>query len=275
MPRHCPDELRLDASRVENTLVSFLRDELKRAGFQRAVLGLSGGIDSALVCALLVRALGPGQVAGVMMPSAISSPESLADAKEVADSLGLSNLRTIPVSPQVESYFQKPEVPRSEDEAVMRNRIGNKMARERMTILYDVSVVENALVIGTSNKTEIFLGYGTLHGDLACAINPVGDLYKMQVYLLSEHLGLPASVIEKAPTADLWAGQTDEGQLGFRYADVDRLLFYMMDRQYDDARLTELGFEPHFIARVRALIRANTYKGRMPLICRLGAQGQG
>jgi NAD+ synthase len=269
MSRDYPQELLINSQLVDSMLTTFLREEIHRTGMTRAVLGLSGGIDSALVCALLARALGAENVVPVIMPSHVTNPRSITDAREVAETLKLPLVRVISVSPQVETYFDKPETPRCDDEAVMRNRVGNKMARERMTILYDMSVVERALVIGTSNKTELLLGYGTLHGDLASAINPIGDLYKMQVYQLSEYLNLPKSVIDKAPSADLWAGQTDEDQLGFTYRDVDRLLYYMIDRRRTDDELLELGFDKIFISRVRSMIRVNQYKRRLPVIAKL------
>ncbi|RJO66179.1 MAG: NAD+ synthase [Myxococcales bacterium] len=264
-----PLELLLSPPLVERLLVAFLRDEVRRVGLERAVLGLSGGIDSALVCFLCAKALGPANVAPIIMPAAASSPDSVTDALAVIKALNLPRWRQVSVSPEVETYFQKPEVPRSADEAEMKNRIGNKMARERMTILYDFSVVERALVIGTSNKTELLLGYGTLHGDMASAINPIGDLFKMQVYQMAQYLGVPDSIINKPPTADLWAGQTDEGQLGFTYADVDRLLWAMVDHRRSKAELLAMGFAPEFIARVAHLVRASQFKRRLPVIAKV------
>ena len=264
-----PQELAVSPPLVNDILTTFTREELRRTGLERAVLGLSGGVDSALVCFLAARALGPENVVPVIMPSDISGPDSLADAAACIEALKLPRRYTIPVSPRVEHYFNKPEVPQSEDDAVMKNRIGNKMARERMSILYDLSVVEGALVLGTSNKTELLLGYGTLHGDMASAINPIGDLYKMQVHQMAEHLGVPESIRKKPPTADLWAGQTDEGQLGFSYYDVDRLLFAMVDRRLGDRELEEMGFKPDFIRRIRRMVQGSQYKRRPPVIAKL------
>jgi len=264
-----PAELALSMPLVERILGAFIIDEVHKVGLKKTVLGLSGGIDSAVVCFLAARALGVQNVVPIIMPSALSSPDSVEDAMRCIEKLGLPHYRNISVSPQVEQYFEKSEVLRSEDEAVMKNRIGNKMARERMTILYDFSVVENALVLGTSNKTELLLGYGTLHGDMASAINPIGDLYKMQIYQLADYLGVPESILSKPPTADLWAGQTDEGQLGFTYHDVDRLLHAMVDQRNTQEELLAMGFSADFIHRVRELIRRSQFKRRLPVIAKI------
>lgn len=264
-----PVELAISEKLVARIVTTFIREEVLRTGISRAVLGLSGGIDSALSCFLAARALGVDNVVPVIMPSASSSPDSISDALACIEKLGLTRHYQISVSPQVESYYDKTEVPQSEDEAERKNRIGNKMARERMTILYDISVVERALVIGTSNKSELLLGYGTLHGDMASAINPIGDLYKMQVYQLSEWIGVPESILEKPPTADLWAGQTDEDQLGFSYYEVDRLLYLMVDRHRSIEELLAAGFEQDFIDRVCHLVRTNQFKRRPPVIAKL------
>jgi len=249
---------------VEKLLVGFLAHEVRKVGVTRAVLGLSGGVDSAVSAALAARALGPENVLGVMMPYQSSSPESLADAYEVAGSLGIRTL-VVEITEQVDSYFARfPDA--------SRLRRGNKMARERMTILYDHSAVESALVIGTSNKTELLLGYGTLYGDMASALNPIGDLYKSQVWGLARHLALPASVIEKAPTADLWSGQTDETELGFSYHQVDRLLFRMIDERCSASELADMGFEPAFVERISRMVRASQFKRRLPVIAKISAR---
>ncbi len=249
---------------VEKLLVNFLRDEVRKVGVSRAVLGLSGGVDSAVSAAVAARALGPANVLGVMMPYHSSSPESLGDAREVAESLGIEPL-VVDISGQVDAYFERfPDA--------SRLRRGNKMARERMTILYDQSAARSALVIGTSNKTELLLGYGTLYGDMASALNPIGDLYKTQVWGLARHLGLPASVIEKAPTADLWTGQTDEHELGFSYHDVDRLLYRMIDERCSTDELERLGFERGFVERIQRMVRSSQFKRRLPVIAKLSAR---
>ncbi len=262
-------ELEISPVLVERILSAFLMDEVTKVGVNRVVLGLSGGIDSAVVCYLAARALGKENVIPVIMPSGVSNPNSLKDALACVEDLQLPRHHVVSVSPQVETYFDKPEIPTSNDEAVMRNRIGNKMARERMTILYDFSVIERALVLGTSNKTELLLGYGTLHGDLASAINPIGDLYKMQIFQLAAHLGVPEAILNKPPSADLWSGQTDEGQLGFTYAEVDRLLIAMIDRRRSVDELIEAGFDTTFIQRIQEMIRSSQFKRRLPVIAKV------
>jgi NAD+ synthase len=253
--------LLIDAALVERILVGFLREEVGSAGLRRAVLGLSGGIDSAVSCALAARALGPEQVLAVCLPYRGSDPASERDARAVAAALGV-RLAVEDISPQVDAWFTR------HDQAD-RLRRGNKMARERMAVLYDLSAETGALVVGTSNKTELLLGYGTLFGDMASAVNPLGDLYKTQVFQLARHLALPEAVCTKAPTADLWSGQTDEAEMGFTYADVDRLLWDLVERRLTDAELAAAGHAADFVARVRRLIARSQFKRRMPLIAKL------
>jgi len=249
---------------VEKLLVGFVASEVRKVGVTRAILGLSGGVDSAVSAAIAARALGASNVLGVFMPYSSSSPESEADAREVAASLGIEML-VVDISPQVDAYF-------SGFPDASRLRRGNKMARERMTILYDHSAARSALVIGTSNKTELLLGYGTLYGDMASALNPIGDLYKSQVWGLARHLALPASVIEKAPTADLWSGQTDENELGFSYHTVDQLLYRMIDERCSADELAEMGFDAAFVERISRMVRSSQFKRRLPIIAKLSAR---
>jgi NAD+ synthase len=249
---------------VEKMLVRFVGDEVRKVGVERAVLGLSGGVDSAVSAAIAARALGAANVLGIMMPYQSSSPESLSDAYEVAASLGIETM-VVEITDQVDAYFAK-------FADASRLRRGNKMARERMTILYDHSAARSALVVGTSNKTELLLGYGTLYGDMASALNPIGDLYKTQVWGLARHLGLPASVVEKAPTADLWSGQTDETELGFSYHQVDRLLYRLIDERCSPGELAEMGFDDAFVARISRMVRSSQFKRRLPIIAKLSAR---
>jgi len=200
---------------LRKILVSFIRNEVEKVGVHRVVVGLSGGVDSSLSAMLAAEALGPRQVLGIMMPYVSSSPESLAHAETVVRKSSIESL-TLEITPQIDAYFAR--FPDAD-----QKRRGNKMARERMTILYDHSARWNALVLGTSNKTELLLGYGTLYGDMASAINPLGDLYKTQVWALAEAVGVPDVIVQKKPSADLWVGQTDEGELGFTYREVDKL----------------------------------------------------
>ena len=251
--------LRLNTDVVRKLLVDFLRDEITNAGFSTAVVGLSGGVDSALVTFLVAEALGKENVLAVLMPYRTSSPKSAADAMLVVEQLGLRH-ELVEITPMVEPLL---------DPAMDPVRKGNIMARSRMIVLYDRSAREKALVVGTSNKTEILLGYGTQFGDTACALNPVGDLYKTQVWHLAEAVGVPRAIIEKKPTADLWEGQTDEQELGFSYALADKLLYAMIDEQRGDAELEAQGFEKHLIEKVRRMIRRNQFKRLPPVIAKV------
>jgi NAD+ synthase len=239
----------------------FISEELHKTGFEKVVVGLSGGIDSSVVASLAVRALGPAQVTGILMPYRTSSPDSLSDARGLADKLGIPR-EVFDISPIADGFL-------SQKEKMSNTRQGNVLARARMIVLYDFSAELPALVLGTSNKTEILLGYGTLFGDLASALNPVGDLYKTEIRQLAKFLDIPEEIITKPPTADLWAGQSDEGELGFSYAEVDRLLYHRVDLGFLPDRLVEMGFDRKFVVRVLELIRRNQFKRCGPLVCKL------
>ena len=253
--------LKLNTGVVEKMLIQFIRDEVRNAGFSKGVVGVSGGVDSALVLLLTAKALGPENTLALLLPYRTSSPDSIDDAQSVVRLTGVRS-ETIDITPMVDAYL-------SRDGEMDDVRRGNVMARQRMIVLYDLSARERALVIGTSNKTEVMLGYGTQYGDTACAINPLGDLYKTQVWQLAEAAGVPKKIVEKKPTADLWAGQTDEGELGFSYKLVDRLLYAMIDERRNDEELNELGFEEHFIEKVRQLVQRNQFKRRPPIIAKV------
>jgi NAD+ synthase len=255
------ENLSLNTDIVRKLLVGFIRDEVTNAGFSKAVIGLSGGVDSAVVAYLATEALGKENVLSVLMPYKTSSPESAADAKQVVEQLGIRH-ETVEITPIADPLI-------SADGSMDNVRRGNIMARSRMIVLYDRSAREKALVIGTSNKTEIMLGYGTQYGDTACALNPVGDLYKTQIWQLAEALGVPKKIIEKKPTADLWQGQTDEQELGFSYKLVDQLLYFMVDERRTEEELVERGFEKHFIQKVQRLIQRNQFKRVPPLIAKI------
>ncbi|HED65461.1 MAG TPA: NAD+ synthase [Planctomycetes bacterium] len=246
---------------VTAMLTSFLREEVAAAGMHRAVVGLSGGIDSAVSAALAARAFGPAEVLCVLLPHERSNPSSEAHARLVADSLGVAT-RRVDITQMVEGYV-------AQEEVTDPTRVGNVMARARMVVLYDLSVEWGGLVVGTSNKTEMLLGYSTQWGDAAHAINPLGDLYKHQVYQLARHLELPAEVIDKPPSADLFEGQTDEADLGFSYAQADELLYQMVDRRLSFDELTERGFDPTFVQTVAARVVRNQYKRTPPVIAKL------
>lgn len=255
------DVLQLNPGIVRDLLEKFLKDETNAAGFSKAVVGLSGGVDSALVAALCAKALGPKNVLAVVLPHRMSNPQSMKDADYVAHELGVRK-ETVDITPMVDGYCETHKV---RDQV----RRGNVMARMRMIVLYDLSAREHALVVGTGNKTEILLGYGTLHGDMASAINPIGDLYKTQIWQLAEHMGIPERIVKKKPSADLWDGQTDEGEMGFTYRNVDRLLYYMIDERRNDGELLKIGFKKEFIEQVRTLVRKNQFKRRPPLIAKI------
>jgi len=253
---------------AERVATAFLREESEKFGFSRAVVGVSGGLDSAVVLELAARAFGPDQVQAVAMPFRESAPESLALAREVAAHAG-TPLAVVDVSPMADAFLAAaPELPGTET-AAGRLRRGNVLARIRMVVLYDWSAARDALVLGTSNKTELLLGYGTLYGDMASALNPIGDLYKTQVQALGRHVGVPEGILQRPPSADLWQGQTDEGELGFTYAEVDALLHYLVDRRYPREVLLARGFGADFVDEVLLRVRRNQYKRRPPVIAKL------
>jgi NAD+ synthase len=254
-------DLSLNTAVVRTLLEKFLLDETRNAGFSRGVVGLSGGVDSAVTAYLAAGALGRDNVRAVLMPYKTSSRESLADAQLVLDALGIPS-ETVDITPMVDPCLGAMCV----DD---RLRAGNIMARQRMIILYDISAREQALVLGTSNKTEFVLGYGTLFGDMASAINPLGDLYKTQVWQLAAALGVPLRIVEKEPTADLWSGQTDEGELGFSYREVDRLLFAMIDERRSEQELEVMGFDGRFVRTVQTMIKRSQFKRRPPVIAKV------
>lgn len=250
--------LDIDATRVIDTLIGSLADAFSSAGFTTGVVGLSGGADSALSAALAARALGPESVLAILMPYRSSSEASVTDAMAVVEVTGVRHVRQ-EITPQIDTYFAD-----HEDADAMRR--GNKMARERMSILFDHARRDGALVIGTSNRSEILLGYATMFGDNACSVNPIGSLYKTQVWALGREMGLPESVLTKAPSADLWAGQTDEDELGFSYESVDPLLVAMFDENLDRDALVSRGFDAAMVDRVTALHEATAFKRRLPTI---------
>lgn len=258
------DKLYLDLDKVEKILVNFVKEEVEKAGFKKVVLGLSGGIDSAIVAYIAAKALGAENVLGIMMPYKLSSKESLEHAKLVVEDLGIRS-KTVEITPMVDAYFAlEPEI--------SNLRMGNKMARERMSILFDYSAKEGALVLGTSNKTEILLGYSTQFGDSASAINPIGDLYKTHVWALSKHMGVPKELIEKKPSADLWEGQTDEGELGFSYLLADEILYRMVDERKSGDEIGEEGYSQEVIEKIERKIRFSQYKRKLPVIAKISGR---
>ena len=255
------NKLDLNLKEVHNELVEFLRENFKKAGFSKAVLGLSGGIDSALVAYLLRDALGKENVLAIMMPYKSSNPDSLNHAKLVVEDLGI-NSKVIEITDMIDAYFK------NEKEATSL-RMGNKMARERMSILFDYSSKENALVVGTSNKTEIYLGYSTQFGDSACALNPIGDLYKTNIWDLSRYLKIPNELIEKKPSADLWEGQTDEQEMGLTYKEADQVLYRMLEENKTVEEVLAEGFNKDLVDNIVRRMNRSEYKRRMPLIAKI------
>lgn len=254
-------DLAINPDLARTILTGFIKSEITRAGFSRAVIALSGGIDSALSYVLAVEALGPDNVLAVRMPYKSSNPDSQEHAQLLIDWQGSPSL-TIPITELVDPLIE--ELP-----GEAKNRKGNIMARARMIVIFDQSEAFKGLVVGTSNKTEILLGYSTVYGDSACALNPIGDLYKTQVRQLARALEIPAAIIDKAPSADLWAGQTDEGELGFTYAEVDRLLYLLVDQRFSPAECIDAGFEADFVHKVVERIRRNQFKRMLPPIAKL------
>lgn len=254
-------DLHIDTELARSILVGFVRSEILRTGFKKAVLGLSGGIDSALSCFLAAEALGPENVLALRLPYKTSSPDSYNHAQLVIDQLGVKTA-TIDISPIADGLIEQ-------QPGISRLRMGNIMSRSRMICLYDQSAAFEALVVGTCNKTEILLGYSTLYGDSACAINPIGDLYKTQVRELSQAIGVPEVIVNKPPTADLWVGQTDEDELGFTYAEVDRLLFLLIDKRYKPTDCIDLGFDRTFVNQVVNRVQRNQFKRILPPIAKI------
>lgn len=249
---------------LAEALEQFLAAELAASGLSGYVVGLSGGIDSAVSAALAVRAVGAGRVTAVALPGPSSDPRSLADAELVAHQLGVRlELRDL-------------SQPARQLAAVLgcgedRPRFGNLLARLRMVALFDLARTVPALVLGTSNKSEILLGYSTLFGDAAASVQPLGDVWKTQVFALAEYLQLPEVVRTKAPTADLWPGQTDAGELGFDYREADPILWAHHEAGRDAKQLCAAGFEPRLVARVLALYRRNRFKWRPTVVARVSS----
>lgn len=266
-PTHILPRLTINTALARKILVAFLRDAVTKVGFERAVIALSGGIDSALSAYLVAEAIGPQNVLAIRMPYKASSQASLDDAQAVIDALGVRS-DTVDITPMVD-----PLIARFPDASKLRQ--GNIMARMRMVVLYDQSAAFNGLVIGTSNKTETLLGYSTIYGDNAAGVQPIADLYKAQVRQLSAALGMPRQVIDKPPSADLWAGQTDEDELGFSYELADQILFLLVDERYTVDEVVAEGFEHPFVERIWRQVRLNHYKRTMPNVAKLSRRSIG
>ena len=261
----------IDAQQAVDVITSFIRSQLTQAGFSRLVVGLSGGVDSATVAFLAARALGADNVLAVRMPYRTSSPDSEADAMRVVTALGCRT-ELVDITPMVEPIMA---LIIGDDEAALRVRRGNVMARQRMIVLYDRSAAFDALVVGTSNKTEALLGYGTLHGDMASALAPIGDLYKSQLRAVAAALGVPEEILAKPPSADLWPDQTDEAELGATYDDLDRILFALVDRRWSVERCVAAGMDPKLVAWVAERVARNEFKRQTPPVAKVSLRTPG
>jgi len=260
----CLESLAINPQLVTGVLTSFIREEVHNTGFKRVLLGLSGGIDSAVGAALAARALGPENVLGVKMPYRTSSPESVTHADLLAESIGIAT-RLEPVTVMIDAYLEK----HPEADALRR---GNLMARMRMLTLYDLSQEQEALVLGTSNKSELMLGYGTLFGDLASAINPLGDLYKTQINQMARWLDVPQEICLKPPSADLIEGQTDEQDLGWKYEELDCVMKVLVDNRMTIEEALKQGLKEELVRHVHQLISRTQFKRMGPLIPKLSTR---
>jgi NAD+ synthase len=272
-----PVELAIDTDVARRVIVGFIRGQLEQAGFERAVLGLSGGIDSAVVAYLVAEAIGADRLLAVLMPYRTSSPTSRADAESVVADLGCAS-DLVEITAMVDGYVGTDATAGAsgpEGLTASALRRGNFAARMRMAVLYDRSVTWGGLVVGTGNKTELLIGYTTLFGDSACAFNPIGDLYKSQVRQLAVALGVPDAIVRKAPSADLWPGQTDEGEGGFSYPVLDRLLFWRVDKRRSIDEMVALGYEAATVEQVDRMIAGSEFKRQVPPIAKLGPRTAG
>ena len=260
-------DLTIDPEWTARLLEDFLRTEIHRTGLRRAVLGLSGGLDSAVVAHLAARALGRAAVTAVLMPYRASSPSSIGHAEEVVGQLGIV-AEKVDITPMVDGFLAAAG-------RVNAHRLGNVMARARMIVLYDRSAEPRGLVIGTSNKTELLLGYGTLHGDLASALNPIGDLYKTQVRALAAWLGVPKVILDKAPSADLRPDQSDEEDLGMSYEEADRVLALRVDSRIERDDVIKMGYRAALVDKIDALVVRSQFKRRLPLLAKVSTRSIG
>jgi NAD+ synthase len=260
----------IDAAQAVEVITGFIRSQLAQTGFSRLVVGLSGGVDSATSAFLAARAVGPDDLLAVRMPYRTSAPDSEADALRVVEAIGCRTEKvdiTAMADPLLATI--------TGSEAETRVRRGNVMARLRMIVLYDRSAAFDALVIGTSNKTEALLGYGTLYGDMAAALQPIGDLYKSQLRAVAECLGVPEAILSKPPSADLWPGQTDEGELGASYEDLDRALYALVDRRWTQDRCARAGMDPGLVQRVALTVARMEYKRQLPPVAKVSLRTPG
>jgi len=279
-----PDELAIDTDVARRVIAGVIRGQLGQAGFERCVLGLSGGIDSGLVAYLVSEAIGADRLLCILLPYRTSSPASRSDAEAIVAELGCPS-ELVEITAMVDGYFgadgsggasggaSRPSGSEAEPASALRR--GNFAARMRMAVLYDRSVTWSGLVVGTGNKTESLIGYTTLFGDSACAFNPIGDLYKSQVRQLALAIGVPDAIMRKAPSADLWPGQTDETEGGFSYPLLDRILFWRVDKRRSLDEMVDLGFDAATVERVDRMVATSEFKRQVPPIAKLGPRTSG
>jgi NAD+ synthase len=266
-PRTVTDRLAIHPELTRKLLVEFIRNETRKFGFERVVLGLSGGLDSALAATLAAEALGPKNVVGLILPYKTSSPESEGHARLLIDQLGLAHDK-IDITAMAEpllNYYP----------GMSNLRRGNIMARMRMICVFDRSAAEKALVLGTSNKTESLLGYTTWYGDNAASLQPIGDLYKTQVRALARAIGVPQPILDKKPSADLWPGQTDEAEMGLEYNVVDQVLYLLVDERLDPEQIVARGFSQFVVDKVIRTVRNMQFKRMTAVIAKVGSRTPG
>lgn len=244
---------------IKEQLITFLKSEVEKTGLKRVTVGISGGLDSAIVSVLCKEAFGDN-FKGVLLPSQYSSDESIHHAKELCEKFDIA-YEIVEIAPMVNAYL-----PNMEHNKL---RIGNFSARMRMSVLYDISARDASLVVGTSNRSEILLGYGTIFGDIACAINPIGEMYKSYEYSFGEFLGVPDSILNKRPSADLWDGQSDEDELGYSYQKIDQVLKELVDEGKSKETLIQEGFNEELIDMIEYRMKANSFKSKLPTIAKI------
>ncbi|WP_035589128.1 NAD+ synthase [Hippea jasoniae] len=258
------EKLKIDCSLISNYLVEFVRQEITKTGLTKAVIGLSGGIDSSLVAYIAKEALGKNNVYGILMPYKLSSKESIDDALKVVEDTGI-NHKIVEITKAADAYLEN-------FEEINNVRRGNVLARMRMIVLFDHSSAYGGLVVGTSNKTELLLGYGTWYGDMASSLNPIGDLYKNQIYQLARYFNLPENIIKKKPSADLWVGQSDEDELGFSYDEADIILYHLFDLRWSIDEVVKLGFSKDLVEGIAQRVRKNQFKRLPPIIAKISTR---
>ncbi len=256
--------LKLNYKLVENFITRFIKEETYSNGFQKGVIGLSGGIDSALVVYLTAKALGKENTKAIIMPYKSSSPNSLEDAKLIINKLDIP-YEIIDITPLAEPYFAL-------NKKIDKLRKGNFLARLRMCALFDKAKESKALVMGTSNKSELMLGYSTWYGDMAASLYPIGDLYKTQIFNLSKFIGVPEKIINKKPTADLWPGQTDEEELGATYKELDSVLSLYVDQRKTKEEILQLGYKKELVKNIFHRVYVTQFKRTSPPVAKFSAR---